>query len=489
MRTVTWASCDPCITCFLPKHALTSPVSSLLVQCAVLSRPISMTDKHDPALDEAFDALNDETFGGEEDEWEWGGDADELCPSPNQLSLDRSLASVTTTTSATRPMHSSNLMTSMSSITNVSGIRRLSDIEKSFSSIELQDDSDLPDDPAIMKFTKSPAQPLMSSLIHDHSASSDPFSSFSINPNRLSSSVWAPPDQSLFDTASIPCSLSSGSPVPPAPPSDPWKNSPKQQAYDHLSNNNNRLMNTLIGMESPGKTSSTAGPKVIPQPMSLEELEASFRSESSPAKQQQLSERKSPMPRDRPVGHPAPVMTAAETQQQQLERHLRAAEQNRLPHPIHMMPMPMHPQMGLPFPLTRPLLPPGRVNLVHHPQIQQNFLLIQQAPYRPPHQLPPHPFLNQQQMYNMQMQQRFPYHRVNYVNNNNVHMNRMPNQPHETVSRRPVDEFAGFMSQKEREWLIRIQKLQLESSITDPYVEDYYAMCYNSKVSTLLQTM
>lgn len=38
------------------------------------------------------------------------------------------------------------------------------------------------------------------------------------------------------------------------------------------------------------------------------------------------------------------------------------------------------------------------------------------------------------------------------------------------------------MNQKEREWLIRIQKLQLESSITDPYVEDYYAMCYNSKV-------
>ena len=441
----------------------------------------------DPDLDEAFDALNDETFGGDDNEWEWGGgDADGLCPSPNQLSLDRS--SATATTSATRPMHSSNLMTSMSSITNISGIRRLSDIEKSFSSIGLQDDSDdLPDDPAIMKFTKSPHQPLMSSLIHD-STSPDPFSSFSINPNRLSSSVWAPPDQSLFDTtSSIPCSLSSGSPVPPAPPSDPWKNTPKQQvSAPHLSNNNNnnnRLVNTLIGMETtPAKTSASpaAGPKV----MSLEELEASFQSESSPAQQyqqEQMSPNRHMPPQNRIVGHPAPGMVAAETQQQQLERHLRAAEQNRLPHPMLMMPVPMHPPVGMPFPLTRPL-PLNRVNLLQHPQIQQNFLLIQQAPYRPPHRLPPHPFLNQQQqMHNLQMQQRFPYHRVNYVDNS-MHMNRVTNQPQEAVVRRPVDEYAGFMSQKEREWLIRIQKLQLESSITDPYVEDYYAMCYNSKV-------
>lgn len=451
-----------------------------------------MADHMDRDLDEAFDALNNETFGGEEDEWEWGGGgADGLCPSPNQLSLDH--GPVTVTTTASRPMHSSNLMVSMSSIANVSGIRRLSDIEKSFSSIGLQDDSgDLPDDPAIMKFTKSPHQPLMSSLLHD-STSSDPFSSFSINPSRLSSSVWAPPDQSLFDsTSSMPQSLTSGSPVPPAPPSDPWKNAPKQSSSADIANNNKNhsLASILTGM-TPAKTGvsgeAVSGVKVIQKPMSLEELEASFLTDSSPKQQQQ--EQKSPnqgprqrQPQERVIGRTPPGIPSPAHQQQQqlLERQMRAAEPNRLPHPLQMMPMAMHPQIGMPFPMIRPM-PPGRVNLIQHPQVQQNFLLLQQAPYRPQHQIPPHPFLNQQQMYNMQMQQqqRMPYHRVNYLNNS---INRMPMQGPEPTARRPVDECAGFMSQKEREWLIKIQKLQLESSITDPYVEDYYAMCYNSKV-------
>lgn len=146
---------------------------------------------------------------------------------------------------------------------------------------------------------------------------------------------------------------------------------------------------------------------------------------------------------------------------------MRAAEQNRMSMPMMAMPVPIPVQMG--FPMPRPLIP-GRVNMVQHPLIQQNFLLMQQAAYRPPS----HAFPNQPQM-RMQMQQRFPYHRVNYANNS-------PNTRPPLEPRRPVDEYAGFMSQKEREWLVKIQKLQLESSITDPYVEDYYAMCYNSKV-------
>ena len=147
----------------------------------------------------------------------------------------------------------------------------------------------------------------------------------------------------------------------------------------------------------------------------------------------------------------------------------------------------------MPFPLPRLVGAAGpRVNLLQHPQIQQNFLLIQQTPYRPPPRLlPTHPFLNQhpnpQLGLNMQRQpqpQRYPQPRANYVNVNsvNVNMSRMPNHSSDAAARRPIDDFAGFMSQKEREWLIKIQKLQLESSISDPYVEDYYAMCYNSKV-------
>lgn len=34
------------------------------------------------------------------------------------------------------------------------------------------------------------------------------------------------------------------------------------------------------------------------------------------------------------------------------------------------------------------------------------------------------------------------------------------------------DEYAGLMTQRERDWLIRIQQLLLKSE--NPYVEDYY---------------
>lgn len=34
------------------------------------------------------------------------------------------------------------------------------------------------------------------------------------------------------------------------------------------------------------------------------------------------------------------------------------------------------------------------------------------------------------------------------------------------------DEYAGLMTQREKEWLLRIQLLQLKSE--NPYIEDYY---------------
>jgi hypothetical protein len=37
------------------------------------------------------------------------------------------------------------------------------------------------------------------------------------------------------------------------------------------------------------------------------------------------------------------------------------------------------------------------------------------------------------------------------------------------------------MTQREQDWLLKIQFLQLEGSISDPYKEDYYSVAYNSK--------
>lgn len=36
----------------------------------------------------------------------------------------------------------------------------------------------------------------------------------------------------------------------------------------------------------------------------------------------------------------------------------------------------------------------------------------------------------------------------------------------------PIDEYAGIMTQKEKDWVIKIQLLQLHTD--NPYVDDYY---------------
>lgn len=128
----------------------------------------------------------------------------------------------------------------------------------------------------------------------------------------------------------------------------------------------------------------------------------------------------------------------------------------------------MHPMMRMvatpqgPRMIGRPIVHPHLVP----PHLQQQFLLLQHAPYRPvPRHMPPHPLLQQ----NRAQYQPRPYYRPQvpgYFNRDDE---------------RNYDEYAGLMTQREKDWLIKIQLLQLEGSVTDPYKEDYYSVSYNSK--------
>lgn len=66
-----------------------------------------------------------------------------------------------------------------------------------------------------------------------------------------------------------------------------------------------------------------------------------------------------------------------------------------------------------------------------------------------------------------QAQRSYPSHLNNYMKS----------------SYRNQDHYAGFMTQKEKEWLLKIFRLQCK--VNDPYVEDFYEVNYNLKKSLL----
>ena len=86
-----------------------------------------------------------------------------------------------------------------------------------------------------------------------------------------------------------------------------------------------------------------------------------------------------------------------------------------------------------------------------------------------------HPLLNplhlqqQQHLHQQHLQQRHQFPHYNHQ--------RYPNRYYEDDDN--GDEYAGLMTQREKEWLIRIQHMQTE--LKDPYVDDYYYVTYISR--------
>ena len=545
---------------------------------------------------EECDAANDETFGEENEDWDWEAAAEDESGDVNQNNGHSSI------------LQSSNLNRSnFPTGPDVSSIRRLSELEASFSSISVQEresvDRTIPDDddPAIMSY------------------SSNRFNSSSL----LGNSVWAPPDASLFGaTASTGLITSSSkSPVPPPPPSDPWTSpllpsdsssirrlsdveasltrkqpvmtleeleasllsesnrdslltsSQGASSWSHSSPlhtssmsvmNQGMIMNdserrsssswnssgnrppaakTLEEIEAEMLSSPAPIPSIVPNVKTLEEIERELLASSQPAPSapslpsqptaptstpRKGMKKKPASPLPSPPTPPPPSFAAVVNPKvakpppppapSGLPVNQSPASSARQPTPGMIMnpaafpPLSARPSLAssvVPpmIPLTArpgglPVSIPGQMivprPLIMHPHlmpmnIQQRFLVLQQASYRPPHLQQRHPgpgmFVDPRMQVRpmFAMRPQFPqmdgrrFDRPRFQGNYQTGQRQYHHQQREEQESRNSDEYSGLMSPREKEWLIKVQKLQLEGSITDPYVEDYYAMCFNSK--------
>ena len=457
---------------------------------------------------EEDDVLNDETFGHAE-EWEWEGDEEESNVNAAKDSISRLMSS---TVVSGGHLHSSNILGQLPG-PNMSSIVTCSDLESDLSSLKIQDD-----DPAI----KSCAPPFKDASVAN-STSEEPsqinLDDFDFSdPNDSSSSskvksiyfdnVWAPPDPSILKP-SISNNPWNRTASPVVPKDDPYtfpqlSSSSTQQVYQPVPTGNvMRLEDIEAGMlKESGKPSSDVtpiseapqSPSVPPVPVgkvktleeapqlpsvppvpvgkvkTLEEIEREMLEGSSSSGSGQK-------PRKSPVETPAQGPATASSQPH--TGPYTILQRPAIPmHPVMMVPVGMRPMFAavaahhLP-----PVLPHGyMIPPTLYPIPLQRFEHHQGAfrhPFPPHHQLPPHPYLQQQNV-NLQQQnvnlQRFQGH---------------PMQQNPRFARRDrneeVDEYAGMMSKKEQDWLINIQKMQLDNLVSDPYVDDYYNMCYNSR--------
>lgn len=199
-------------------------------------------------------------------------------------------------------------------------------------------------------------------------------------------------------------------------------------------------------------------------------------------------------------------------QQQALhEQHQKQQQQNQLhgPGPIAEIPhvgglvpqaLPKPMKMGMTVeelekslhstqpPQGQPPPPPVQPQLHHHPQLH-------------------HPQLHHPQLHHPQLQLQHPQHdRFTPVRPQLIHplvLHPMVQQEQQRLINtiitpaqaqrghrshlfnnfRPMhDKFAGFMSQREKDWLIKIFRLQCK--VSNPYVEDYYEVNFNVKKAT-----
>lgn len=418
-----------------------------------------------PAVEvEEEDELNDETFGDSE-EWEWNGEDGD---GDARASKDSILRLMSSTIVSSGPHHSNNVINRLPG-PNLSSILTCSDLENSMNTLQL-------DDPAIKSCASE--KPNDRSQVADDTSHLDDFD-FS-DPNDSSSStkiksiyfdnVWAPPDPSILKP-SVSSNPWSDVASPATPKDDRYmfpsiSSDPKiQPDYTPLPTGNvMRLEDIEAGMLNEPSSNETV--KVPPVPpgvvKTLEEIERELLEGSSPSKVQQS---KSPI--DTIVRGPA---TASQPHTGPYTIIPRPPLQ---PIPVHPM---MHPVIVRPMfsavashgvvPMVRqfqpgyiipPSLYPIPLQRFGHPQVMRH-------PFMHP-QLPPHPYLQHQM--NLQRFQGQP------MQQNPRFARRDRNEE--------IDEYAGLMSKKEQEWLVHIQKMQVDNLISDPYVDDYYNMCYNSK--------
>lgn len=87
-----------------------------------------------------------------------------------------------------------------------------------------------------------------------------------------------------------------------------------------------------------------------------------------------------------------------------------------------------------------------------------------------------HPYLHLQHLQHLQQQKEHQQQHNQQFYNRNNNYSRPGNQIYESYDE---DEYSGLMTQRDKEWLIKIQQLQTE--LKDPYVDDYYNVTYTSR--------
>lgn len=259
--------------------------------------------------------------------------------------------------------------------------------------------------------------------------------SLSVFPNLPDSSIWAPPEySSLFPPL--------GSEPEPSPSKSAIRrqDSPEQVNSSKNSAPSNVSINPVAQLAA---HSTPMRPTMVPMPvmMTPHGIVGHFVGQPYPIPIQPM------IPGARPVI--APLMSGI---------RLPPGVPSPSILPNASLPMPIRPGMPLIPPI--PMLPNGQrlpmpmppVNLFPGPTLRQLF----------PPQLHQQPHLLPQPQTNAQSKSPM-------------------DSPFGRGNNRNVDEYAGLMTQDERRWLTKIQRLQLEGSMTDPYVDDYYSMAYQTK--------
>lgn len=473
---------------------------------------------------EEIDALNDETFGGGDDEWDPDEIYEEAEANNNSEPLLDNQRRTTTTAGAALDdrfarlaLHASDLESEPFDDPAIMTAKRL----PGRPSPPLLPPMQLPS-ASTVAVRHSPVASLTSSLL----TGLDPFSSsstaapttslasFPVSSTLLGSSVWAPAPTDAISTlkppTSNPWALTQEEETKlrlPERREPPPSAIPKPIRLEDLEATLTREQDTKLTLvEQPQ-------PSAIGKPIRLEDLEASLAQEQA-AK---------PLP-----GQREPQLSAVSKPVRLEELEAKLLQQPELPPPPSQIAPPSQP---VPPPVAKPSLP-SRASPVppadlHAPPPMQQQLRGLQPPLRP---AVINPLLLQQQILQQQIQrQTFPMRNPNFVprqripfppmqphllalqpsmfrpvvnpllmqqqlqhlqqfqrNPNFVQRQRTPFSPHQSFDtpphhRQQGDEYAGLMTLREREWLLKIQYLQLEGLISDPYKEDYYNVALNSK--------
>ncbi|CAI2341007.1 unnamed protein product [Caenorhabditis sp. 36 PRJEB53466] len=233
--------------------------------------------------------------------------------------------------------------------------------------------------------------------------------------------------------------------------------------------------------------------------LSLEELERKMVQESQSAAAQkprrpQLAQAQEPSPGQERFSHPPPVFHS----------NMPSRTMSPMVLPIGAG-MPMNPPMGFP-PQLGPMMPPPNM-LPKLPPLNPQFLPLipawlnaiihnVQLPIGVP---PPPPFLfqllnhyrNPQLVHAMIVRSSIPpnvrpngpqfgLQQGQHSPGNRIQRKHSGMPSTRTIYDLALDSFAGYMSYKEREWLIRIQFVQCKGS-GDPFLDDYYYVTWREK--------